>query len=332
VTDRTLPSSPVPLPVVIDTDPGIDDMLALLLALASPELDVRGITVSYGNTVVENAYRNTVEILRRAGKRTTLGVGARRPLKRPLAVARETHGDSGLGYAELPPAGVILDFVRSLERLLAEQPRPVALVTLGPLTSLALALRSDPALVRAKVARHVAMVGNIAAQGNTTPYSEFNAWCDPEALDIVLRADLPTELVGLDVTRQMVLAPQEITRLAHTGVPLARWIQDALRFYVEFHKRHEGLDGCVVNDVLPIAALVDPDALAFEEQRLVVDLEEGDHRGHTRVDPDGARVRVATRVNLAPVRSLLSERVFRWAARPATGSAPVAAAGEGARA
>src|SRR5256885_11782074 len=90
-------------------------MLALLLALASPELDVRGISVSYGNTVVENAFRNAVAILRRAGKRTTLAVGARRPLKRPLAVARDTHGESGLGYAELPPAGVILDFVKSLE-------------------------------------------------------------------------------------------------------------------------------------------------------------------------------------------------------------------------
>ncbi|HEX4602098.1 MAG TPA: nucleoside hydrolase, partial [Gemmatimonadales bacterium] len=230
-------TSAPPLPLIIDTDPGIDDMLALFLALGSPELDVRGITVSYGNTLVENAYRNTVAILRRAGKRTTLGVGARRPLTRPLAVARDTHGDSGLGYAELPPAGVILDFVKSLERLLAEQPHPVTLVTLGPLTSLALALRSDAALVRAKVARHIAMVGNIAAPGNTTRYSEFNAWCDPEALDIVLRAELPTEMVGLDVTRQMVLAPQELTRLAQAGAPQARWIQDALRFYVEFHKR-----------------------------------------------------------------------------------------------
>src|SRR2546422_5482833 len=105
-----------------------------------------------------------------------------------------------------------LDFVKSLERLLADQRQPVTLVTLGPVTSLALALRSDPDLVRAKVARHIAMIGIIAAQGNTTRYAEFNAWCDPEALDLVLKAELPTELVGLDVTRQAVLAPHEITR------------------------------------------------------------------------------------------------------------------------
>jgi len=318
-----------PLPVIIDSDPGIDDMLALLLALQSPELDVRGISVSYGNTVVENAYRNAVAIVRRAGKLTTLGVGARRPLVRPLTVASETHGESGLGYATLPPAGVIFDFVKSLDRLLAEQPGPVTLVTLGPVTSLALALRRDAALVRRTVQRHIAMIGNVAAQGNTTRYAEFNAWCDPEALDTVLGAELPTEMVGLDVTRQMVLAPHEATRLAQAGTPLATWIEDALRFYIEFHKRQEGLDGCIVNDVLPIAALIEPEALGFEERRLVVDLDEGEHRGRTRVDPAGARVRVATTVDLARVRRLLSERVFRWAARPtvpATGAAGTAEA------
>src|SRR5207244_5769309 len=106
-------------------------MLGLALALASPELDVRGISVSYGNTVVENAFRNAVAIVRRAGKRATLGVGARRPLKRPLAVARDTHGESGLGYASVPTAGVILDFVKSLDRMLADQPGPVTLGKLG---------------------------------------------------------------------------------------------------------------------------------------------------------------------------------------------------------
>src|SRR5438552_3989029 len=177
-------------------------MLALLLALASPELELRGISVSYGNTVVENAYRNTVEIMRRAGKRITLGVGARRPLKQELAVAHETHGASGLGYAELPPAGVTLDWVKSLDRLLVEQPEPVTLITLGPISSLALALR--------------------------------------------------------------------------------------------------------------------PDALAFEEQRIVVDLSDGEHRGHTRVKPEGARGQVATQVEMSRVRPLLSERVFRCATRATT--------------
>lgn len=298
----------VPQPIVIDTDPGIDDCLALLLALSSPELDVRGISVSYGNTGVENAYRNVVEILRRlkSHPRLPVGVGARRPLKRQLAVAADTHGPSGLGYAELPPAGVILDFVKPLDRLLAAQPEPVTLVTLGPVTSLALALRTDPALIREKVARHIAMIGNIEAAGNTTKYSEFNAWCDPEALAIVLAAEIPTEMVGLDVTRKLVVRANEVERLSES----APWLHDALRFYVEFHRKQEGLEGAVVNDVLAIAYLVQPDVLTFSDLRLAVGLDDGVNRGRTRLDPKGSLTRVAMEVHPAPVRRLLFERVL----------------------
>jgi purine nucleosidase len=303
-----------PLPVVIDSDPGIDDALALYLALNSPELDVCGISVSYGNTGAENAFRNAVEILRLGGKRVSLGVGARRPLKRALVVAQETHGESGLGHAAVPPAGVVLDFMRSLERLLALQPEPVTLVTLGPLTSLALALRSDPALVRAKVARHIAMAGALEAKGNTTKLSEFNAWCDPEALATVLAAELPTELVTLDVTRQLVLGAADVRRLGAAETARARWLYDALRFYVEFHREYEGLDGCVVNDVLAIAALLDPQVLRFEPARIVVDLDDDERRGRTRIAPEGARALVARAVDVPRARVLLSERVFRWAA------------------
>ncbi len=310
--EPTRPPSPIPLPLVIDTDPGIDDCLALWLALTSPELDVRGLSVSYGNTVVENAHRNAVEIARRAGKRVPIAVGARRPLKRQLAVAIETHGASGLGYAHVPAAGVILDWMKPLDRLLAAQPEPVTLVTLGPVTSLALALRSDAALVRAKVARHIAMIGNIEARGNTTPHSEFNAWCDPEALAIVLAAELPTELIGLDVTRKLIVKATEVYRLAHAGNPLASWLHDALRFYLEFHRQYEKLEGVVVNDVLAIAALLQPDVLDFQDLRLTVDLADGDDRGRTRVDPKGSIARVALQVRPEPVRDLLFERVLPW--------------------
>ncbi|MGH7529971.1 MAG: nucleoside hydrolase [Gemmatimonadales bacterium] len=302
------PVSRIPLPVVIDTDPGIDDCLALALALHSPELDVRGISVSYGNTTIENAFRNTVEIVRRLGngRRPTMGIGARRPLKRPLFVAADTHGPSGLGYAALPPAGVILDYVRPLQRLLAEQPEPVTLVTLGPVTSLALALRADRDLVRTKVARHLAMIGGLEARGTQTKYSEFNAWCDPEALAEVLAAGLPTELVGLDVTRKLVLHATEIERLDG----MEGWVRDALRFYLEFHRKHERLEGAVINDVLLIGVLLDPAVLTFDDLRLGVVLDETEQRGRTRLDPQGPLARVAVDVRPEPVRRLLFDRVL----------------------
>jgi len=301
----------VPLPIIIDTDPGIDDCLALLLALNSPELDVRAISISYGNTVVENAYRNAVEILRKAKHtvRIPLGIGARRPLKRQLQVADDTHGPSGLGYAEVPPAGVILDYVRPLERLLAAQPEPITLVTLGPVTSLALVLRANPALVRDKVSRHVAMIGNVEAAGNQTRFSEFNAWCDPEALATVLAAEIPTEMIGLDVTRKIVIKGNEVERLALQSP----WLHDALRFYVEFHKKQEGLDGAVINDVLAIAYLLQPEVLTFSDLRLVVDLDDGQSRGRTKLNPKGSFTRVAMEVHPPPVRRLLFERVLTGA-------------------
>jgi pyrimidine-specific ribonucleoside hydrolase len=304
----------VPLPIIIDTDPGIDDCLALLLALSSPELDVRAISISYGNTVVENAYRNAVEILRKVKHpahpvRVPLGIGARRPLKRQLQVADDTHGPTGLGYAEVPPAGVILDYVRPLERVLAAQPEPVTLVTLGPVTSLALVLRANPALVREKVSRHVAMIGNIEAAGNQTRFSEFNAWCDPEALATVLAAEIPTEMIGLDVTRKLVIKGNEVERLAQHSP----WLHDALRFYVEFHKKAEGLDGAVINDVLAIAYLLQPDVLTFSDLRLTVDLDDGQSRGRTKLNSKGSFTRVAMEVHPSPVRRLLFERVLAGA-------------------
>ena len=306
-----LPAPSSPLPVIIDTDPGIDDCLALLLALNSPELDVRAISISYGNTVVENAYRNAVEIIRKVKHpvRVPLGIGARRPLKRQLQVADDTHGPSGLGYADVPPAGVILDYVRPLERLLEAQPEPVTLVTLGPLTSLALVLRVNPGLVRQKVARHVAMIGNIEAAGNQTRFSEFNAWCDPEALATVLAAEIPTEMIGLDVTRKLIMKASEVDRLAQH----APWLHDALRFYVEFHRKQEGLDGAVINDVLAIAYLLQPEVLTFSDLRLRVDLDDGQSRGRTKVDPKGSFARVAMEVHTPPVRRLLFERVLAGA-------------------
>lgn len=311
-----MPANPhvptAPLPVVIDSDPGIDDLLALLLALASPELDVRGITVTYGNTLVEHAHRNAVAILRFAERRLPVGVSARRPLQRPLAVARETHATTGLGYAAVPPAGTVLDYMRPLERVLAESAEPVVLLTLGPLTGLALALRREPALVKAKVRRHIAMAGAVTAAGNTTRYSEFNAWCDPEALAHVLDAKLPTELVGLDVTRSIVLSGAEVARLGEVDDPKARWLHDALRFYVAFHKEYEGLDGCVVNDVLPVAALIDPSVLTFRPMRLAVGLNDGDNRGRTREAPEGSHALVAIDPDVPRVRALLFERVLPW--------------------
>ena len=189
--------------------------------------------------------------------------------------------------------------------VLRDAPKPLTLVTIGPLTNLAHALETDADLVRRRILRHIGMFGNISERGNTNRWADFNTWSDPEAADRVVRARLPTMMVGLDVTRQMTLSQAEVTHLAESDDELTRWLGDALRFYVEFHNRQERLDGCVVNDVLTIGELVRPGLLILEERRLVVDLDEGEHRGHTREQPNGTATAVAMGVDIPRMRKLL---------------------------
>lgn len=299
----------VPLPVIIDSDPGIDDCLALLLALASPELRLLAVTTAYGNTTLANATRNAAEILRRGGSALAPEPGADRPLARPLVTAAETHGASGLGWAALPPAAEVRPRPDALLRALQRAPEPVVLVTLGPLTNLAAALDAAPALVRSRVARHLAMAGNLAAAGNTTATSEFNAWCDPEAAARVHAAGLGTEWVGLDVTRKMVLTAHEVESLGGTG--RRGWLRDALRQYVAFHREYERLDGCVVNDPLLVVELVRPGTLTLTEVPMEVVLTDGDERGRTAVRHGAAPARFATAVDADAALGLLRERVLR---------------------
>lgn len=299
--------------LIIDSDPGIDDVVTLALAARSPELDIVAVTTTYGNAKLDATTRNAREVLRLAGRsEIPVHPGAERPLVRELVAAPETHGESGVGYAAV---GLEQPLIRSSARppalvhVLSSLSEPITLVTLGPLTNLALALEHDEPLVRKRVARHIGMFGSIHAVGNTNRFADFNAWCDPEATDRVLRAGLGTEVVGLDVTRRMVFDPAEVERFAAAKDPLISWLGLALRFYVEFHREAEQLEGCVVNDVLTIGELLAPGLLHFQEMLIRVDLDAGDHRGHTRQSGDGTPARVAMDVDVKRMRALL-KRVF----------------------
>lgn len=299
-------------PIVIDTDAGIDDVVALALAARSPELEIVAVTTTYGNAPLAAVTRNAREVLHLLGRDAIpIRPGADRPLRRPLTTAPETHGASGVGFAPVAPATpedgmanrrVLLDVLHGLDA-------PVTLVTLGPLTNLAAAVQDRPDLVHARIGRHLGMFGNIAERGNTNRWADFNAWCDPEAAHTVLHAGIGTEMVGLDVTRQMILGSVDVDRLASADDALVRWLERALAFYVQFHRFQERLDGCVVNDVLPIGELLSPGLLAWKNIRLRVGLGDGEHRGHTQEHPEGIPTRVALGVDVAGMRALL-RRVF----------------------
>ncbi len=191
--------------VILDTDPGIDDALAILLALASPEIRLEGVTVAHGNCSVEQGAVNARAVLELAGAaHIPVYQGCDRPLIQPSLLAPETHGNTGLGYASLPaPArplaeGHAVDFL--IETILAS-PGEITLVAVAPLTNVALALRREPRI--AGLVREVIIMGGaIRHQGNTTPLAEFNIYVDPHAAHIVFHADMPITLVPLDVTYQ----------------------------------------------------------------------------------------------------------------------------------
>lgn len=300
---------------VIDTDPGIDDALALLLAARASAAHLGAVTVTYGNTTLDRAVRNTRLVLDRAPCNAPVFAGWDRPLRRALITAKETHGVEGLGdHDDLPPPSAATPSARALLDALARTAGPVTLITLGPLTNLALALREDAAFVRQRVGRHVMMGGNVAEAGNTGQFSEFNVWCDPEAADDVLRAGLGTEMVGLDVTRRLVLPAAAVAKLARHADRDARWLGRLLGFYVRFHEECEGLRGAVINDPLAIALALSPAWGHVERHALAVDLGDGDDRGRTAPGGPGDPVlRVYREVDVGPVHDLLLEHLFgRW--------------------
>ncbi len=277
----------LPRKIIIDTDPGIDDSLAILLALASPELQVEALTVVSGNCAVEDGVKNALSVLELArAAHIPVAQGMRLPLVQPLLIAPETHGETGIGYARLPapktspasqPATTLL-----IEKILAA-PGEITVVAIGPLTNLAMALRLEPRLIPA-VREVIIMGGAIRHGGNTTPLAEFNTYCDPHAAHIVFHSGLPITLVPLDVTYQVILTQQDVDRLLAIPSPVSRFIADATRFYMEFHDEYQSIEGCVINDPLALALAFAPQFVDTQDLFVDVDISGGVAMGKTFAD------------------------------------------------
>ena len=295
--------------LILDVDTGIDDSLALLYAVASPDADVLAATCVSGNVEARQVAINTRAILELAGRPDIeVALGRETPLVRALETTPETHGPRGLGHAELPPPTRPLSTRHAVDLIVDEarrRPGEITLVTLGPLTNLAIAVLREPALPRL-LRRYTLMGGAFGASGNTTPTTEWNIHCDPEAARIVLRAwtearlgdpSIPPPLaLGLDVTERARILPDDVVRLARragstpddsialargedpmhatrsvAGNPVVRYVADALRFYMEFHATYDGFYGAFIHDPLAVAAALDRDLVTTEA--LYVDVE-----------------------------------------------------------
>lgn len=260
--------------IILDTDPGIDDALALFLALASPEVLLEAITTVNGNVGVNATTRNALTLLEFTG-RTDIPVarGSDRPLLRQHTNAAEVHGDNGLGGVQLPEPQIqpvsqhAVDLI--IERIM-DAPGEITLVPIGPLTNIALAVRREPRI--AQLVREVVIMGGaLRVPGNVTPGAEFNIYVDPQAAHIVFHAGWPIRLVALDVTMQARLPRADVRSLAQSGSRVGSLMQQMLDFYFDVYAPLYGVTDFHMHDPLCLAAAFQPDLLTW--QPVYVDVE-----------------------------------------------------------
>jgi purine nucleosidase len=254
------------LPLILDVDTGIDDMVALLIAATAPELNLRGVTCVAGNVEIHHVARNTGKILQMVGRSDVpVSIGAARPLQRRLRTAPDTHGPTGTGYVELRGEDRKLGSTeytpipapRYLAAHVKRHPGEITLVALGPLTNLAAATLNGVDLVDG-MRQVIWMGGTLEERGNTTETGEWNACVDPEAAETCLRRGSIDRMFPLDATQDVVFRMDDLRSLPETH--LASVVRDAVRFYVAFHKEADGFDGCYLHDpVTLIGALLRPD-------------------------------------------------------------------------
>ena len=307
-------------PVIVDCDPGHDDVFAIWLAAGHPSLDLRAVTTVGGNVPLEHTSRNARVALTVAGVTgVPVAAGAAGPIARQLETAEWIHGENGLGGPELPEPAAGLD-PRDATELMADvllaSDEPVAIVATGPITNVAILLRDRPEL--AERIREVVWMGGSTERGNVTPYAEFNAWVDPEALALVVASGVRFTMVGLNVTHTALVTPEVHARLAAVGTATAAFGDELLDFFCRTNDEVFGMPDGPLHDPVAVAVLVDPDVVTRVHTRLDVELAGTETVGATSVDFDGMLRRepnawVATGLDVDRFWGLLDEAIGRLA-------------------
>lgn len=299
-------------PIIIDTDPGIDDALAIMLAAASDELSVLGLVAVAGNVGIEHTAANAAALADLLRLDIPVGKGSSMPLWRTPEVATHVHGENGFGGYQLPASSRTLEpGVALLERLIESNEQPVTIVAIGPLTNIAHLMNAHPETAR-KLERIIIMGGGtLDSLGNATPAAEFNIYADPEAAARVFSFGVPITMVGLNATHQALVGTHHLPRLFASGGPLADMVQHLFDSYFDDGRDNES--GMAQHDSLAIAAAIMPEIVST--QRLFVDVETRGRLtdGMTVVDYHGRfgepNVDVAFDVDVELFRDLLDSRL-----------------------
>ncbi len=286
--------------IIIDTDPGIDDAIALCYAFAHPGLDVLALTTIYGNVATELATENALRLCELNQHSIPVATGAAQPLQiDPNPVADFVHGKNGFGEVILPAPSLSASTLTAAEKivdLIHQHPNEVTLVAVGPLTNLALALELSPDITEL-VSEVVIMGGAFHCDGNITPHAEANLWGDPHAGKKVFNAKWPITVHGLDVTYKIRMSAHYLDELAQSQPTIGGFLRDAAQFYIEFYQRQHNFNGCCPHDLLALSYVTHPEWYTLESGSLDV-ITEGESIGKTTINTaDKSNKSIATNVN-----------------------------------
>lgn len=292
-----------PLPLIIDSDPGLDDALAIGLAVARPELDLLAVTTVGGNVDVRHCTENALRLLHAFGRSDIpVAEGAAGPLVGEIVRATEVHGGEGIGQARLDPSPAVADpagAVALMARLLRDHPQPLVIAPIGPLTNIALLLRLHPELAH-RIA-HLCLMGGSIGEGNTTVSAEFNIYADPEAADVVFRSGVPITMIGLDVTHQALLDRESVAELRSTGGTSALIAAGLTEYALDRNLEWTGATTTAIHDAVAIAHLAIQDLVAVAPYHVTLDTTDGPARGRTVCDGLPYRLRRDGRASNADV-------------------------------
>jgi purine nucleosidase len=306
--------------IIIDTDPGQDDAVAILLALASPELDVIGITTVAGNVPQPLVTENALKLVELAGRPDVpVYAGCVRPMVRELFTAEYVHGPTGIDGADLPPPAVearaehAVDFI--VETCMAAEPGSITLCPVGPLTNIAMAIVKEPRIVT-KIREIALMGGGFFEGGNTTPVAEFNIYVDPHAAHIVFRSGAPITVFPLDVTHKALVAPEDIAAFRSLATPVGDAVAGMLGFYERHDVEKYGMVGAPLHDPCVIAYLIEPALFSGKQVHVAVEIGSEATIGQTVMDWWGVtgndpNATVMSDIDSAAFHRLVIERIGR---------------------
>ncbi|MBL8095206.1 MAG: nucleoside hydrolase [Anaerolineales bacterium] len=304
--------------IILDCDPGHDDAIAMMLALASSELEVLGVTVVYGNVSLDRTLRNACVVREVVGRDVEIYAGVDRPLVRERVSAEAVHGASGLEGPHLPTpsrgpeAKHAVHFI--IEQVLAH-PGEVTLVPTGSLTNVALAMRLEPRIVPAL--RRIVLMGGSLDTGNWSPAAEFNILCDPHAARVVFESGVPLVMFGLNLTHQTPAVPSRIARFRALNTQVGEFTAQLLEFFRQHHVERYGWDGAPIHDACAIAYLLKPELFTMQALNVEIETNEGLNYGRTvgdvwRVTGKAPNCEAGIRIDADGFYDLLVERLGRY--------------------